>query len=78
MPETGRHLDLTSATPQSAHEAEAKNRFLGINFACCDVYSRIYPNRAQTAYVGHCPRCAKRIELQIGTEGTDSRFFTAQ
>lgn len=78
MSEKGRQLDLTSASSrQLAAPAEAKNRYLGIHFACCDVYTRVYANQLQTAYVGHCPRCAKRIQLQIGAGGTDCRFFTA-
>jgi hypothetical protein len=48
-----------------------------VRFACCEIYSRVYVNRDLTAYVGHCPRCSKRIELKIGPGGTDARFFTA-
>ena len=55
----------------------AGRKFVGIHFVCCDVYSRIYINRAGTAYSGYCPRCAKRIDLKIGPGGTDQRFFTA-
>jgi len=79
MPESGRKLDLSSEVPgRNSGEPTPTGRFLGVHFVCCDVYARIYPNRANTAYVGHCPRCAKRIELKIGTGGTDSRFFTVQ
>lgn len=53
-------------------------RFVGVHFACCDVYTRIYVNRQQTAYEGNCPKCAKKVRLQIGPGGTDARFFTAQ
>lgn len=51
--------------------------FLGIRFQCCRTYARIYRNADQTAYVGHCPKCRKRIEIPIGGSGTSSRFFNA-
>ncbi len=65
------------SSPQPASTDAAGRRFIGIHFVCCDVYSRIYINRAGTAYSGYCPRCAKRIDLKIGPGGTDQRFFTA-
>jgi len=83
----GDYLDLTSApsgqpgerggTPDDAAGTAAGRRFVGIHFACCDVYSRVYINRHETAYVGNCPRCLRRLELKIGPGGTDARFFTA-
>jgi len=51
--------------------------FVGVQFECCSIYARIYCNAGGTAYVGNCPRCAKKIELKIGPGGSDSRFFTA-
>ncbi len=51
--------------------------FVGVQFECCSIYARVYRNVAGTAYVGNCPRCAKKIELKIGAGGSDSRFFTA-
>lgn len=85
----GEHLDLSSGDePQKAGEqvggAESTvskpsdgGRFLGIQFACCGVYARIFINRAGTAYEGHCPRCSKPIRIAIGPGGSDTRFFTA-
>lgn len=75
----GENLDLSSeAAGDDADGAGQGGRaFVGVRFACCDVYTRVYINRQATAYVGHCPRCSKRIQLAIGPGGTDSRFFTA-
>lgn len=71
----GENLDLSSDPPES-QEPMARS-FVGIRFACCDVYTRVYINRTATAYEGHCPRCSKRVRLRIGPGGTESRFFTA-
>ena len=80
-PMAGEYLNLTSEPNLSSHRAprqiDQSRRFVGIHFACCDVYSRIYVNREGTAYSGHCPRCSRRITLKIGPGGTESRFFTA-
>ncbi|MFO0791645.1 MAG: hypothetical protein U0805_19455 [Pirellulales bacterium] len=77
---SGTHLDLVDDpfdknTGKSANDGR---KFVGVHFTCCDVYTRVYVNRDGTAYEGNCPRCAKRIRLQIGPGGTDSRFFTAR
>jgi hypothetical protein len=76
----GDYLDLTSEPPiarQSTTAAsEANRRFVGVHFACCDIYSRVYTNREGTAYIGNCPRCSRKITFKIGPGGTDSRFFT--
>ena len=58
-------------------ERHAGGGFLGVHFACCSVYARVYVNRSGTHYVGFCPRCARRVTFQIGPGGTDHRFFTA-
>ena len=77
----GEHLDLTDDPSERrqtrvVHGAQPPV-FVGVQFACCDVYSRVYINRDETAYEGNCPKCAKRVRLEIGPGGTDSRFFTA-
>ena len=54
-----------------------KKNFLGIHFRCCNIYTRIYKNRENTAYEGHCPRCGKKVHVPIGKNGSSARFFEA-
>jgi hypothetical protein len=77
---TGEHLDLSSEGPgghRTRAGGPAERKFVGIQFTCCDAYTRVYINRDQTAYEGNCPKCAKKVRLPIGPGGTDARFFTA-
>ncbi len=76
MDDKGTQLDLSSDGPSANSLPGKAQSFLGVHFTCCDVYARVYPNRDHTAYVGHCPRCAKRVSFQIGPGGTDARFFS--
>lgn len=82
MVDKGYHLDLSAGSDVPASSAlpqtVAGGKFLGIHFECCDIYSRVYPNKKRTAYLGYCPRCARQIKLRIGEGGTDARFFTAR
>lgn len=49
--------------------------FLGVNFAACRVYGRLYKTRDGSAYEGRCPRCGKSIRVPVGAHGTSQRFF---
>jgi hypothetical protein len=75
----GEHFDAVSGDEQKPEsDAESGRRFVGVHFDCCDVYTRVYINREQSAYLGHCPRCAKQIRLSIGPGGSESRFFNVK
>lgn len=52
--------------------------WVGIRFECCSVYTRVYRNQEGTAYLGHCPKCSKKVRLAVGPGGVQSRFFTAE
>lgn len=73
----GENLDLSSNGPTRPQPVGERKRFIGVHFACCEVYQRIYINHERTAYVGHCPRCARRVRFEIGPGGTDARMFTS-
>jgi hypothetical protein len=85
----GDHLDISDGPDKRPGERipgeripgekiPAGKRFVGIHFACCEIYSRIYINSSETGYEGHCPKCSKRVHLRIGSGGTETRFFTAR
>jgi hypothetical protein len=58
-------------------ERRLSRPFIGIHFRCCNVYSRIYLNASGTAFVGWCPRCARKAEVKVSPTGSDTRFFEA-
>jgi hypothetical protein len=52
--------------------------FLGVLLRCCNIYTRLYLNAAQDAYVGWCPRCAKQVRAEVVQEGgSNQKFFEA-
>lgn len=73
----GEHLDLTSGEESRQEKKPTARRFIGVKFACCDVYARIYISPDGTGYQGNCPRCLKKLSVKVGPGGTSSRFFTA-
>lgn len=76
----GEHLDISSEPPQRepAGENETTGRpFLGVHFACCGIYARVYLNAQRSSYDGQCPRCLRKVHFRVGPGGSDARFFTA-
>ncbi|PWB70218.1 hypothetical protein C3F09_09390 [candidate division GN15 bacterium] len=58
-------------------ERRPSRPFIGILFRCCHVYARIYLNASGTAFVGWCPRCARKAEVKVSPQGAETRFFEA-
>jgi hypothetical protein len=86
----GEHLDLSTDGPvgddagstagdrmPAAGAGQGGKPFVGMHFTCCDIYTRIYLNTQRTMFYGHCPRCGRRVQIKVGPDGSDARFFTA-
>jgi len=52
--------------------------YIGMLFKCCHVYSRIYLNRAGTAFQGFCPKCGAKVTVRAAKGGSKSRFWVAE
>ena len=68
-------LDIPGlAAGQEAKPATGKP-FLRVQFACCNVYQRIYRSADEKTYQGRCPKCGKPVKFIVGAGGTSSRDF---
>ena len=76
------NVELTSGTtardPQRPPPPAEPRPFVGVRFACCEVYVRIYRTPDGKSYRGHCPRCAKPVNFVVGSGGTDARTFVVE
>lgn len=69
-------MDIVASKSPAAVNSRKKKKFLGIYFACCNVYGRIY-NHSGKQYEGKCPRCLRNLTIKIGSGGVGDRFFVA-
>jgi len=64
---------------QSQESPPANRRpFVGVHFACCNVYLRIYRGADEKTYRGRCPRCGRSIEFVEGPGGDDARHYVVR
>ncbi len=51
---------------------------IGVHFQCCNVYARIFLTKDETAYAGHCPKCARPVRIRTAPGGDSSRFWRVE
>jgi hypothetical protein len=69
-------MDRIEGGSTVAVNRQKKRKYLGIHFACCNVYGRIY-NYSGKQYEGKCPRCLCSLTIRVGSGGVSNRFFVA-
>jgi hypothetical protein len=67
-------LDISGLQPEGSQQPKPRP-FLRVQFACCNVYQRIYRSLDEKSYQGRCPKCGKAVKFVVGEGGTDSRDF---
>jgi hypothetical protein len=67
-------LDVQGVSPPADVPASPRP-FLRVQFACCNVYQRIYRHADGKSYQGRCPRCGKPVKFAVGAGGTTVRDF---
>jgi hypothetical protein len=51
---------------------------LNVQFACCNVYVRVYRSHDGASYRARCPKCAKAVTFQVQPGGSDARIFRVE
>ena len=58
-------------------DMEKKRRFpsIGVRFACCNRYVRLYMSPERKRYVLHCPHCGKKAVFEKDPDAPEVDFF---
>lgn len=72
------NLDVHDISPDDPGAASGARPYIGVEFACCGVYTRVYRRPEQTRYDCRCPRCLRMVTVHVGPQGTSNRFFRAE
>ena len=73
-----RDYKFDGASPPARSAEPTKRPYISVQFACCNVYLRIYRSADGTRYSGHCPKCARPVNFIVGEGGTDERVFVVR
>lgn len=63
--------------PRAAKQTQPQPHwpYLRVYFRCANAYTRVYRRPDEGSYLARCPRCGLCKRFQVGTGGTDQRFF---
>jgi len=64
-----------SSSDNNNSSERSRRPFIGLQWDCCGVYSRVYRRAEANHYLGRCPRCGKSVRIEVAPGGTDARFF---
>jgi hypothetical protein len=59
------------------HPPKKPRPHLSVKFDCCGTYARVYQTADGRRYAGHCPKCARPVNVKIGPGGSNCRFLVA-
>jgi hypothetical protein len=68
-------LEISGTSPEAGDGRVQPRPYIRVQFACCNVYQRIYRSADAKTYRGRCPRCGKAVNFVVGPGGTDARDF---
>ncbi len=80
-PDPPSQLDLTSEPEFHRNSSGPPNpdrrQFaapVGVHFTCCHVYRHLQPPAGKSSWWAHCPRCGRRLLVEIGEDGSGDQF----
>jgi len=72
---------MTNPQPQRSEDlptrddSQGSRPWIGVLFTCSNEYTRVFRAPDETGYSARCRKCGRVVRFQVGSGGTDSRFF---
>jgi PHP family Zn ribbon phosphoesterase len=58
------------------NEGPDKRPYLGVQFECCSVYTRVYRKPEILFYEARCPKCGRTARIDVDRKaGVDAKFI---